>query len=216
MNLKEAFRYQKFLDTMMTDARRCLVMPSRCLNVTRYHLKSQANPDAADVEEVEAPASAYTTEQLCDFMRRLIREKYDLTAAINKAKSKMKEDVDALVEANKYRQMMAGSLDTMLKYKGSEQMTHARGYMLNADRNQVEYTYDVRLVSTENFDRAKSRDEMLRLLSASDTISAMIDEQMLKSNVDYTRRFDVNGTFEDAMEKFLDTPKVVEDEQAAE
>ena len=52
MNLKESFRYQKFLDTMMNQARRSLCDPDHILKVTKKHLRNAANPDAENVEEV--------------------------------------------------------------------------------------------------------------------------------------------------------------------
>ncbi len=55
MNLKEAFRYQNFLDTLLNGAVSSLTHPNHCLKVTKTHHCSKANSEAEDfVEEVEA------------------------------------------------------------------------------------------------------------------------------------------------------------------
>ena len=45
MNLKESFRYQNFLEGMMSEAGSNLASREHCLTTIKRHLRSKANPD---------------------------------------------------------------------------------------------------------------------------------------------------------------------------
>ena len=48
MNLKEAFRYQNFLDRVFGAAAISIQVRDHCLTQTREHLCNKVNPDAAE------------------------------------------------------------------------------------------------------------------------------------------------------------------------
>ena len=52
MNLKESFRYQKFLDGLMRNAVANLQNPCHCLETTKVHYRHAVNPDAVDETEI--------------------------------------------------------------------------------------------------------------------------------------------------------------------
>ena len=56
MNLKESFRYQKFLDGLMMNAGSYLQHPYHCLETTKVHLRHAVNPEAEDMTYAEARA----------------------------------------------------------------------------------------------------------------------------------------------------------------
>ena len=51
MNLKESFRYQKFLDGLMRSAASNLQNPYHSLKTTKVHLRHAVNPEAEDIAE---------------------------------------------------------------------------------------------------------------------------------------------------------------------
>ena len=51
MNLKEAFRYQNFLDRVFGAAAISIQVRDHCLTQTREHLCNKVNPDADDFRE---------------------------------------------------------------------------------------------------------------------------------------------------------------------
>ena len=51
MNLKESFRYQNFLESMMGEAGSSLIERTHAQEISKKHLRSKANPDAQDIEE---------------------------------------------------------------------------------------------------------------------------------------------------------------------
>ena len=52
MNLKEAFRYQNFLSSLLHTAGYEIVKKEHCLKTTNRHLIKEANPELENKEEV--------------------------------------------------------------------------------------------------------------------------------------------------------------------
>ena len=95
MNLKEAFRYQKFLDAMMNQGRRSLCNPEHVLKVTKKHLRSTANADAEDMEEIVEPDMPFfPNDDVVRFMEWLVGERQKLSVAIGQAKASVGFDND--------------------------------------------------------------------------------------------------------------------------
>ncbi len=73
MNLKEAFRYQKFLSDMVATSCSYISTTPNCLNTTKTHLRSIANPDTEDmVEDVEHSADWVSPDLVVKFMTVLV------------------------------------------------------------------------------------------------------------------------------------------------
>ena len=64
MNLKEAFRYQNFLDRVFGAAAISIQVRDHCLTQTREHLCNKVNPDADDFrEEVKTEEEFFPLER---------------------------------------------------------------------------------------------------------------------------------------------------------
>ena len=116
MNLKEAFRYQNFLDRIFGAA--CISIEKRdhCLTQTRNHLYNKVNPDMENVkEEVKTEEDFFANDDVIQAMLFLIEEKEKLSIAINKAKESIDMDIDAAVSVNKYRQLLNKSVAFMMR-----------------------------------------------------------------------------------------------------
>lgn len=204
MNLKESFRYQNFLDRMMSDAESSILIPGHCLTVTQKHLKSKANPDATDITEVVEPAEKfYKNDDVIRFMQWLVEEKSKLTNAIGKAKASLDFDIDAAVETNKFRQSVNRAIKAMLRFTSKKTTQQGRDYKFNLEGNQVMYYYDIESESVEAYDRESAKALMRSMISEADTTSSQIDSALINTVVDYSPRFDVNESFEDVMQAFI-------------
>lgn len=204
MNLKEAFRYQTFLSRMMDCASTSIMREDYSLTTVKTHKKKQANPDAEDMEETVQRDRAYIpNDSVIAFMIYLVRERTALTVAINEAKTSVGIDIDAMIEANKFRQSACAAIKSMLRFTASKSTTPGRDYKFNVEGNQVPYYYDVEVVTSEAFDRAKAKFSMRGMASESDTVSTEIDAAMVNTDVNYVPDFDVNDTFEDVMNEFI-------------
>ena len=200
MNLKEAFRYQNFLDGLLSSTRAAMSTPSNLLQEERNHLRSKAIHDGKDERETVEAADLISTDQCVELAMQIINEREKLTKAIDAAKASPAGDVgdmDAAIEANKYRQAIAQQIRAMLRYKSGKRMERGTGYTFNSEGNQVPYVYDVEVTVSELFDRNKMKSTMQKLMDDADRTSARIDEAIVNTKVDYEAIWDVNSSFED-------------------
>lgn len=204
MNLKEAFRYQSFLDDMLNEAKSNLTFSGNATSVKERHLRHAANAEATDIEEeVVTDGDHFDSEDLIRFMGRLIEEREKLGKAVTAAKADAELDIDAAIEANQFRRTFASALRSMLRYNESVRKEQGTGYRFNAEGNQMPYKYDIEVVTSLTFDKAKVKKTMLGALKKADEVSHAIDAIKVNTLVEYEEPFDVNGTFADTMETFL-------------
>ena len=197
MNLKEAFRYQNKIQALMCEAENILRNRANITKVTNTNLRHKVMPEASDETVVEIPETEYCGKitDVALFLVFLLEEKSALAAAIRRAKNNLDIDMDSEVALNSARQAVAEIFRTMNGIRSSEQ-TIANG--------GTGYRFDVRRVTTINYDRNVIRAELSRLDRAADEMSAKLDICMVTSSVDYTPPFDVNSGFADAFENYLE------------
>ena len=207
MNLKEAFRYQNKLQAFLEEAQNTLDRDSNVTRVENTYLRHKVNAEAEDETVLSIPDTEYY-EQITDltrFMLYLLDEKAALSAAIRTAKNGLDIDMDGEVSLNAARQRAARTLQHMNSLRSSEQILSngGVGYRFNAEGNQVSYRCDVKRVTTINFDRSVIRRELAKLNQRADETSAKLDLCLVTSKVDYAPPFDVNDSFAEAFEAFL-------------
>lgn len=207
MNLKEAFRCQNKLQSLMYDAEEILRNRANITKVTSTNLRHKMMPEMTDETVVEIPESEYSGRitDVALFLVFLLEEKTALAAAIRKSNDQLDIDMDSETGLNSARQRIAGIFRTMNSLRASEQTiaNGGTGYRFNADGNQVTYRCDVRRVTSINFDRNVIRAELGKLDRAADEMSAKLDLCTVTAAVDYAPPFDVNADFADAFETYL-------------
>lgn len=87
MNLKEAFRYQNFLDKMMSAAEYSICVRDHALVTTKVHNKTKSDPEATDITETVEVEPFFPNDDVIFFMQWLIIEREKLTKAIVDAKA---------------------------------------------------------------------------------------------------------------------------------
>lgn len=208
MNLKEAFRYQNKLQSFMDEAQGILDCDSNVTKVESTYLRHKVMAEAEDETVVMAPGTEYYEQitGISQFLMYLLREKEILFAAIRKAKDGLDIDMDSEVSLNAARQSIARTFKRMNDLRCSEQTISngGTGYRFNAEGNQIVYRCDVKRVITINYNRNVIRRELSRLNKASDETSTKLDLCLVTSTVDYDPPFDVNDSFADAFEHFMD------------
>ena len=208
MNLKESFRYQKFLDTLMANASASIVAVDHCLKTVKVHKRNAVNPDADDMtEEVEVPAFI-PNDTMILFMSYLVDEREKLSIAIGKAKASIGFDIDAAVETNKFRQSLHSSIRRMMRYTPGKSKSQARGYKFDINGVQQAYIYDVETTTSENYTKDTAKALMRNMITTADDVSAKVDAALINTTVEYEPPYDVNESFEDVLEAFVsNTPK---------
>ena len=202
MNLKESFRYQKFLDGLMRSAATSLQSPYHSLQTTKVHLRHAVNPEAEDVTEVVEDGEFVPNDTVLAFMAHLIDEREKLSIAIGKAKASVGFDMDAAIETNKFRQSLNGSVRQMLRQVGTKRKTKEVDYKFDINGQQVPYRYDVEITTTENYDKEAAKALMRATIAKADEVSAAVDAAMINTVVEYEPPYDVNESFDDVLEAF--------------
>lgn len=202
MNLKEAFRYQNFLASMINNARGFLYQRDHALQTIMTHKKHAANQDEEDVIEVEDNGAIESNDDVIKFMLWAIEQREQLGLAISQAKRYALTDIDAEIGANKFRQSAAESIKQMLSFEPKSGKDTGRGYKFNNDGVQAPYMYTIEVAQKELFDREFAKHTVKELMKKSDEVSAQIDYTMINTEVEYTPVFNVNSSFHDVMAEF--------------
>lgn len=208
MNLKEAFRFQNKLQSMMDEAQTILGVTSNVTKVQNTYLRHKVMAEAEDETTVDTPSTEYGDKitDLAEFLLHLMTEREKLSAAIYKAKSNLElsAGLDGEVSLNSKRQEVANLFRHMVSLRNGEVLitNGGTGYRFNNEGNQVSYRCDVKRVTTINFDRNKIRRMCADLSKKSDETSAALDAALVNTVVEYNPPFDVNETFAEAFEAY--------------
>ena len=208
MNLKEAFRFQNKLQSMMDEAQTILGINSNITKVQNTYLRHKVMAEAEDETTVDAPSTEYSEKitELAEFLLHLLTEREKLSAAIHKAKASLNltAGLDGEVSLNGKRQDIAGLFRRMTGLRNGEVLipNGGTGYRFNNEGNQVSYRCDVKRVTTINFDRNKIRKMCAELSKKSDETSAALDAALVNTAVEYEAPFDVNESFAEAFEAY--------------
>ena len=208
MNLKEAFRFQNKLQSMMDEAQSILGSTANITKVQNTYLRKKVMTEAENETTIDAPATEYSEQitLVAEFLLHLLSEREKLSVAIFQAKAglNLPAGLDGEVSLNSKRQEVAGLFHRMAGLRSSEVLISngGTGYRFNNEGNQVSYRCDVKRVTTINFDRKKIRKMCGDLSKKSDEVSAALDSVLVNTQVEYTVPFDVNDTFAEAFEAF--------------
>lgn len=203
MNLKESFRYQKFLDGLMRSASSNLQNPYHSLKTTKVHYRQVVNPDATDETEIVEDGEFVHNDIMLAFMAHLIVVREELSIAISNAKQSIGFDTDAAIETNKFRQMLNCAVRQMLRHTASKRKIKETDYKFDINGQQVPYRYDVEIITTENYDKAAAKALMRETISKADEVSAAVDAAMINAAVEFEPPYDVNETFDDVLDTFI-------------
>ena len=208
MNLKEAFRFQNKLQSMMDEAQSILGSTANITKIQNTYLRKKVMTEAENETTIDAPATEYSEQitLVAEFLLHLLSEREKLSVAIFQAKAglNLPAGLDGEVSLNNKRQEVAGLFRRMAGLRSSEVLipNGGTGYRFNNEGNQVSYRCDVKRVTTINFDRNKIRKMCGDLSKKSDEVSAALDSVLVNTQVEYTVPFDVNDTFAEAFEAF--------------
>ena len=199
MNLKEAFRFQNNLQSLMDEAERILADDRNITQVKVTALYKKAMPEQENETTVEPAPSEYADhiDAVAAFLLHLLGEREKLSRAIRAAKERQEMDMDSEVSLNSTRQSLASFFRHMVDLRNSEKLLPggATGYRFNAEGNQVPFRCDAKRVVTIHYDRNRVRSYLKQLTEKSDRVSAQLDRCLINSQVDYDAPFDVNDSF---------------------
>lgn len=198
MILKEAYRYQKCLSTMIGQAEALLLNNSFVTSTTQRHNRKKANSDADDETiEVDKPITNFNAIDVINFIADAIKEKQKISDAIVAAKRNTEIDIDSSISLNKIKQEYIGYLRRLDAMDSSERKTYGTDYKFDVDGKQTSYRYEVIETTTIDFDRNDVRGLAKKLQKECDEISSKLDLIELTTDVEFTPKWDVNDTLEE-------------------
>jgi hypothetical protein len=205
--LKEAFRYQNFLESLIQSCDSYLRNSSNVMKVTEEHLRSKVVPEAQDEKKdnIADRPLAVSADTLISFMFRVYLEKESLSKAINDAKNQHCADMDMNMALNKTRQRIVDRLKSIAALKNRRTTNRGSAYCFNNDGNQVEYFYDIEVTSVPEFNRSKVKKLIQDMASESDMISTRIDYYLSSVPVNFDPSFDINSSFEELAEEYSES-----------
>lgn len=208
MNLKEAFRYQNKFSAFLKEAENVLACDNNVCTIEETHLRSRVDRNEPDETVTLRPETKYADDitELVGFVMFLIKEKEHLSAAVRSGKTKADIDIDAETNLNAARQQAARILTHMADLRSTEETFPSRGYgyKFSSLGEQKTYKCPLKRVTTIHYNRNEIRRSARRLNARADIVSAEIDRCLVNTNVDYKAPFDVNASFDDAFEGYLD------------
>lgn len=208
MNLKEAFRFQNKLGTLMDEAQGILGREANITKVENTYLRKKVFDGAENETVVDTPPTEFADRitEVVKFVMHLMDQREKLSKAIHAAKNALPIDMDSEVGLNAKRQEIARVLKRMADVHNSEVLINGggTGYRFNQEGNQVTYRCDVKRVTTINFDRKVVRNFAAEMNRRADAVSAELDRCLVNSEVAYEAPFDVNDSFAEIFSAFAE------------
>lgn len=199
MNLKEAFRYQNFINKLLNEACASIQNYDHCLKCEKKHLRAPVEEDKIEVVD---RGNFYSNDIMIKFISYLLNEKTILSDRISDAKSSAKLDIDGAISVNKYRQAAVESMRVMLRSKPRKYISKEGGFKINNEGNQTPYYYQVESTYEYDYDVAVAKSVHREMSKKADMVSAEIDSTMVNTIVDYEPPFDIGSNFDDIVEEF--------------
>ena len=199
MNLKESYRYANYLDGLLSTAYTYLRNKGFVTTTVEEHLRKQSNPDVEnETIEVQKPFDVeFLPNDVIDFVVKVITEKEKLSAAIAKAKNTTDINIDNAIAMNKKKQGFVSVLNGIADIKPSETITTGNDYKFNNEGNQVKYFYNIKKITTIDYNRTDVKKLIKKYLKETDEISAKLDLIEITTQVDFVPAWDVNEKFEE-------------------
>lgn len=199
MVLKEAYRYQNYLESLINKASGFLLSKDFTTSTKETHNRKKSNPDAENetITVAKSQDLEFTPTNLVDFIEKAISEKEKLSNAIVDAKRHTEIDIDSSISLNKIKQNYMNILNNMAKTKSSESIKRGSDYKFNNEGEQVSYYYSIDSVTTIDYDRNDIKKLIKKYKKETDEISTKLDVIELTTKVDYTPVWDVDSDLED-------------------
>ena len=206
MNLKESYRYANYLDDLLSTAYTYLRNKGFVTTTVEEHLRKQSNPDVEnETIEVQKPFDVeFSPNRVIDFVVKVIEEKEKLSESIAEAKSTTEINIDNAISMNKKKQGFVSVLNGIADIKPTESITTGNDYKFNNEGNQVKYFYNIKRITTIDYNRTDVKKLIKKYLKETDDISAKLDLIEITTIVQFTPIFNINTSFEDSIVEYID------------
>lgn len=206
MLLKETFRYQNFLTTLIDNALAYVNDKNNVTTTTQTHKRSQSNPNATDevITVVVDRDYNWSVEDILGFIDFVINEKSELSDEIASVKNQTSNNIDTMLSKNKSIQRVLDSLKYgNSRIKESNKISRGNGFLINVNGDQVPYYYDIEEKITLDFDRNEVNNFIKKLKTKADANSLEVEKLNVTLDVGFIPYFNVTDTFEECVNDYL-------------
>lgn len=203
ITLKKSFELQNYLKSLFDKALSILSCSDNVTVSTQEHMRKKVYSEAED-ETVTKPKRInydFSVNELINFVCVVQAEIENLTVAINKAKHQGEKDFDGMITINNRKRELLHTMLDMATIKSKENILSGQSVKFNEEGNQVTYSYDIKEVTTIDFDRDKVKAIANRLRRELDETSTIIDIMQLETLVDFESKFEIGDSIEDCVAK---------------
>lgn len=203
ITLKKSFELQNYLKSLFDKALSILSCSDNVTVSTQEHMRKKVYSEAED-ETVTKPKRInydFSVNELINFVCVVQAEIECLTIAINKAKHQGEKDFDGMITINNRKRELLRTMLDMATIKSKENILSGQSVKFNEEGNQVTYSYDIKEVTTIDFDRDKVKAIANRLRRELDETSTIIDIMQLETLVDFESKFEIGDSIEDCVAK---------------
>lgn len=201
ITLKKSFEFQNYLKTLLDATTGYFAFKDNITTTTQEHCRAKFYEKAEDEKLTKPKVNEYEFEpnQVICFAEVLLNEIEKLTYAINVAKHSGDRDFDGMIAVNNRKRVLLDRYEEMAKIKSSERTINGYAEKFNVSDEQVQYRYDIKEVTSIDFDRNVVKAKIKQLRKETDDASAAIDMMQLTTMVDYEPIFNIGDSFEDAV-----------------
>lgn len=203
MVLKEAYRYQNYLTTLINSGTGLLNDHNFITTTEQKHFKSKSIDNVDDERIVKTKPYELDKEttpmRVVEFLLKVIEEKEKLSLEIEKAKMNAEININSSISMNKIRHDFLDTLRHMATTKSVERDSEGVGYKINNDGNQVSYRYPIKEIVTIDYNRNDINGLIRKFQKKCDGVSNKIDREEILLDVEYTPVWDIDTPFEDAV-----------------
>lgn len=206
MLLKETFRYQNYLKSLIDNALDYINAKSNVTTTTQLHKRSASNPNATDETTVVTFDRDYdwSVEDIISFISFVIKEKEVLSYEIAKTKSNADDNIDSMLSTNKLAKYIIFSIKNgNNRFKENTKITTGKGFLINVNGDQVPYYYDIEETTKLNFDKKVVDDFVKNLKIKSDENSIEVEKLNVTLDVNFSPFFNMSDTFEECVNSFI-------------
>lgn len=203
ITLKKSFELHNYLKSLFDEGLSILSCSDNITVSKQEHMRNKVYSEAEDEITIKAKKVDYdfSINDLINFVCVVQTEMETLTTAINKAKHYNEKDFDGMITINNRKRELLHRLLNMASVKPKENILQGYSVKFNEEGNQVTYCYDIKEVTTIDFDRNKVKAIASKLRKELDETSTNIDMMQLETMVDFKSKFEIGDSIEDCIAK---------------
>lgn len=205
ITLKKSFELQNYLKGLFDATLSVLAYQDNTTITKQEHMRKKVYSEGQDETVFKPKRNEYdfSINALIDFACYVQDEMAGLAFAINAAKHSGVNDFDGMIAVNNQKRKLLDRMISMSNIKPRESVVRGSAYKFNADGDQVTYIYDIKEVTTIDFDRNKTKGIASRLRRELDETSTTIDRMQLSIYVMHDTVFEIGDSLEEAVEKWM-------------